>query len=147
VSKSRSVTARLAGTVSSIGASMARKTLRSASSGSHRSTGSSSRNLHSSTRIIAATAVTGLVIEVIRKMVSRAIGAPSIAILPMVSTWVSPPRLTSVTRPGMSPASTCPAMTSCMRARRGFDSPPVLVIFMISLPSQGDPAMVWWDDD
>jgi hypothetical protein len=34
-----------------------------------------------------------------------------------------------------------------MPARRGFDSPPVLVIFMISLPSQGDPAMVWWDDD
>lgn len=45
---------RFAGTVSSSRPSSRRKTCRPASSGSRRSTGSSSRNLHSSTRIIAA---------------------------------------------------------------------------------------------
>jgi hypothetical protein len=130
------VIARLAGTVSSIGPSMARSTLRSASSGNQRSTASSRRNLHSSTKIIAATAVTGLVIEVIRKIVSPCIGVPPIAIWPIASTWISPPRLTNVTIPGISPAWTWPAMTSCMRPSRAFDSPPALVIFTIWSPQR-----------
>ena len=57
------VTGRSAGTVSSNGTSSCFKTLRSAISGSSRSTGSSSRDLPSSTKIIVATAVIGLVIE------------------------------------------------------------------------------------
>jgi hypothetical protein len=65
---------RLAGTVSSSGLSIVRRTLRSFSSGSHSSTGSSSRILHSSTRIMAATAVIGFVMEASRKTVSRLIG-------------------------------------------------------------------------
>ena len=71
VSRSRTVIGRFAGTVSSSGPSSRLSTRRLASSGSSRSTGSSSRSLHSSTRIIAATAVIGLVIEVMRKSVSR----------------------------------------------------------------------------
>jgi hypothetical protein len=50
--------------------------LRSASSGSHWSTVSSSRSRHSSIRTIAAETATGLEVEAIRKMVSRCIGAP-----------------------------------------------------------------------
>ena len=50
-------------------------TRRLASSGSHGSIDSSSRNLHSSTRIIAATAVMSFVIEAMRKIVSRFMGA------------------------------------------------------------------------
>jgi hypothetical protein len=63
--------------------------------------------LHSSTRTIAAAAVTGFVIEVIRKIVSRRIGSlPSIAMVPIASTRDSPRRLTNVTTPGASPRST-----------------------------------------
>jgi len=69
------VIARSAGTVSSGCEDIDFSTRRFASSGSHGSIDSSSRNLHSSTRIIAATAVMGLVIEAIRKIVSRFIGA------------------------------------------------------------------------
>jgi hypothetical protein len=50
-------------------------TRRLASSGSHGSIESSSHNLHSYTRIMAATAVIGLVIEAMRKIVSRFMGA------------------------------------------------------------------------
>ncbi len=47
--------------------------------------------MHSSTSISAATAMIGLVIEAMRKIVSRAIGAvPSSACTPSTSTWVSP---------------------------------------------------------
>src|SRR2546421_8543715 len=77
VSRSRTVIGRFAGTVSSSGPSSRFNTLRSASSGSQRSTGSSSRSLHSSTRIIVATAMIGLVIEEMRKMVSRRMGGAS----------------------------------------------------------------------
>ena len=98
---------RCAGTVSSSGPSSRFSTLRSASSGSSRSTGSSSRSLHSSTRIIAAAAVIGLVIEEMRKIVSRRIGSlPPSAFVPIASTCTSPRRLTSVTSPGTSPRST-----------------------------------------
>jgi hypothetical protein len=67
VKRSRSVIARFAGSVSSSGPSSRFNTWRSASSGNSPSTGSSSRSLHSSTRIIAAAAVTGFVIEAMRK--------------------------------------------------------------------------------
>ncbi len=50
----------------SSGASSGLSTLRCASSGRNSSTGSSSRSLHSSTRIIAAAAVIGFVIEAMR---------------------------------------------------------------------------------
>ena len=64
---------RFAGSVSSQWAVEPFSTRRPASSGSSRSTGSSSRSLHSSTRIIAAAAVIGLVMDEMRKIVSRPI--------------------------------------------------------------------------
>ena len=126
MSRSRSVIARLAGTVSSSGLSMRLRTLRLASSGSKGSTGSSSRSFASSTRIIAAAAVMGLVIDAMRKIVSRHIGSlPPKAFTPIASTCVSPRRLTSVTSPGIRPRSTWRAMASCMRASRVLDNPPL----------------------
>jgi len=65
------VIGRFAGTVSPSGPSSRFGTVRWASSGSSRSTGSSSRSLHSSTRIIVAAAAIGLVSDAMRKMVSR----------------------------------------------------------------------------
>src|SRR5258708_38345704 len=107
---------------------MARSTLRSASSGSQRSTGSSSRSFASATRIMAATAVAGFVKEAMRKMVSRRIGSrPPAAIMPIASKCTSSRRLTKVTRPGTPPRSTWPAMISCMRPSRAFDNPPLLI--------------------
>ncbi len=107
VSRSRKVTGRLAGTTSSIGPSMLLSTLRSAISGSSRSTGSSRRSLPSSTRIIAATAVIGLVMDAIRKMLSRFRGVPrSRSCMPTTSTWVSPRRSIRVMAPATSPLST-----------------------------------------
>ena len=101
------VIGRWAGTESSSSASGRRSTCRLASSGSSRSTGSSSRSMHSSTQIMPAAAVTGLVIEEMRKIVSRRSGSsePS-AMAPIASTWPSPRRATMVTRPGTSPRST-----------------------------------------
>ena len=122
VSRSRTVIGRSAGTVSSTGPSMRRTTLRSASSGRSRSTGSSSRTTHSSSRISVATAVTGLVIDEMRKIVSRRIGPPpSTAVLPITSTYASPRLLTTETSPGASPPSTWPAMMSCSRVTRPLD--------------------------
>ena len=56
---------------------------------------------------MAATAVIGLVMDEMRKIVSRRIGSsePS-AIAPTASTWPSPRRAIIVTRPGTSPRST-----------------------------------------
>src|SRR4029078_1249222 len=74
------------------------------------------------TRIIAATAVTGFVIDATRKIVSRFIGVdPPTAVTPIGSTCVSPRRCTSATPPGAAPRSTWAASTSCMRSRRSFD--------------------------
>ena len=98
VSRSRTVMGRRAGTVSSSAASGLRSTRRPASSGSSSSTGSSSRSRHSSTSSMVATAVTGLLIEAMRNTVSRAV--------PIASTCVCPPRLTSATSAGTSPRST-----------------------------------------
>ena len=92
---------RFAGTVSSSGLSIVRRTWRSFSSGSHSSTGSSSRSLHSSTRIMAPTAVIGLVMEASRKIVSRRIGTLlSKAMVPIASTCSRPRWWTSATSPG-----------------------------------------------
>jgi hypothetical protein len=75
--------------------------------------------LHCSTRIRAAAAVIGLVIEAMRKIVSRRIGVSlSNDCRPIASTLVSPRRLTSATRPGMAPRETCAARASCRRADR-----------------------------
>jgi hypothetical protein len=72
--------------------------------------------------------MTGLVIGVIRKIVSRRIGSrPPMAVCPMASTCTSPRRLSRVTIPGISPRSTWAAMTSCIRASRGFDHAPPLI--------------------
>ena len=71
------VIGRSAGTVSSSGPSESAITRMSASSGSHFATGSVSASLPSSTSVIAAATVTGLVIEAMRKMVSRCIGRPA----------------------------------------------------------------------
>ena len=49
----------------------------SANSGSHLVTGSVSASLPSSISVIAAATVTGLVIDAMRKMVSRCIGRPA----------------------------------------------------------------------
>src|SRR6266511_382743 len=124
VSRSRTVIGRLAGTVSSTGPSMRRTTRRSASSGRSRSTGSSRRTTHSSSRIIVATAVIGLVIDEMRKIVSRRTAAPpSTAVAPITSTCASPRRLTTATSPGTSPRSTYPTMMSWRRARPSVESP------------------------
>jgi hypothetical protein len=122
------VIGRFAGKVSSSGLSIARRTRRSASSGSHRSTGSSRRSAHSSTRIIAAAATIGLVTEAMRKMVSRRIGSlPPYALVPIASTRTSPRRLTSVTTPGTTPRPTWPAITSRMCPRRASENSPLFI--------------------
>jgi hypothetical protein len=100
VKRSSTVIGRLAGTVLSNGASILVSILRPASSGSNLSTGSSMRTLPSSTRIMVAAAVTGLVIEEIRKIPSRVIEGPPYERAPMTSTCVSAARLTRATRPG-----------------------------------------------
>src|SRR5216683_1325967 len=73
-------------------------------------------------------AVTGLVSEAMRKIVSRCIGSPPpAAFMPMASTCNSSRRPTRATRPGTPPRSTWPAMISCMRPSRAFDNPPLLI--------------------
>ncbi len=126
VSRSRTVIGRRAGTVSSSGPSTRFSTFRSASSGSHCCTGSSSRTRHSSSRIIAAAIATGLDVDAIRKIVSRRIGGPpSWRMVPSASTCVSPPRLTRATRPGMRPDSTRRARTSCSLRSPLTEKPPL----------------------
>ena len=65
---------RSAATVSSSEPRMSAITRISDSSGSHFATGSVSASLPSSTSVIAAATVTGLVIDAMRNMVSRCIG-------------------------------------------------------------------------
>ena len=124
VSRSRRVMGRFAGTVSSSGLSIVRRTLRSFSSGSHSSTGSSSLTLHSSTRIMAPTAVIGFVVEASRKMVSRRIGTLlSKAMVPIVSTCSRPRWWMSATSPGSWPLSTWRRRATPTRARRARKKP------------------------
>ena len=122
VRRSSTVMGRRAGTVSSSGPSMRLSTSRFASSGSSRSTGSSRASAPSSTSNIVARARIGFVIDVMRKIVSRRIGSlePK-ARVPIVSTWTSSPRATSVTMPGSSPFATRAAIASCKRPRPGCD--------------------------
>jgi hypothetical protein len=106
VSKSRTVIARRAGTVSSSSASSVLSTRRFANSGSQPSMGSSRRSRHSSTSNIAAAAVIGFVSDAMRKIVSRCIGALAFTMkVPSGSTCTSSFRETSVTRPGISARS------------------------------------------
>src|SRR6185437_11055979 len=74
VSRSATVIGLIAGTTSSTGPAGVRTTAGEASSGSHGATGSSSVIWPSSTSIITAAAVMGLVIEAMRKIESLAIG-------------------------------------------------------------------------
>lgn len=144
VSRSRSVIGRFAGTVSPTGPSIRRRTRRFASSGSSRSTGWSSRSRHSSTRIMAAAAAIGLVIEATRKIVSRRIGSPPSAFRPIASTCTSSRRLTSVTSPGISPRSTWATMSSRICPSRAFENPPLLDVIVSSSPSSR-PRPLWID--
>lgn len=111
---------RTAGTTSSTGLAGVRTTIGSASSGSHRSTGSSSAIRPSSTRTMTAAAVTGLVIDAIRKIESLAIGAPPTATEPTAATSVRSPRATRATAPGTEPFLTWVSNSS----RRSVIAPP-----------------------
>ena len=94
------------------------------SSGSQSSTGSSSRILHSSTRIMAPTAVIGFVMEARRKIVSRPIGTLlSNTMVPIASTCSRPRWWTSATRPGTWPLSTWRCRVACIRASRAREKP------------------------
>ena len=73
---------RAAGTTSSTGLAGVRTTVAFAISGSHWPTGSSNAIRPSSTNIMTAAAVMGLVIEARRKIESLAIGAPPTAFGP-----------------------------------------------------------------
>jgi len=107
----------LAGTVSSSSLSIIRNTRRFASSGRNSSTASSNRSRHSSTRIIAATAVIGFVTDAKRKIVSRRMAAVrSNASVPIATTCSTPPRLTTATSPGKRPLSTWRVRLSCIVA-------------------------------
>lgn len=86
-------------------------------------TGSSSLNLPSSNKIIIATPVIGLVIDAMRKIVSRVIGRVS-SRLPQVRTaTIRPWRISSVAMPLTSPRSTMPAMVSSSRFNRSVEKP------------------------
>ena len=100
VSRSKTVIGRAAGTTSSTGLAGVRTTLGSASSGSQRATGSSSAIRPSSTSIMTAAAVIGLVIDAKRKIASRAIGAPPTAAEPTTATSVRSPPASTATAPG-----------------------------------------------
>jgi hypothetical protein len=79
---------RVAGTTSSTGLSGVLTTTGFASSGSHRCTGSSRAIRPSSTKIMTAAAVIGLVIEASRKIESRSMGPPPMAAEPSTATSV-----------------------------------------------------------
>jgi hypothetical protein len=97
------VIGRTAGTTSSASASGVRTTRGSASSGSHRPTGSSSAIRPSSISSSTAAAVIGLVSEAIRKIESRAIGAPFSSAEPAAATSTRSPCATRPTAPGSAP--------------------------------------------
>ena len=91
---------RTAGTTSSTGLAGVRTTTGSASSGSHWPTGSSSAIRPSSTSIMTAAAVMGLVIEAMRKIESLAIGqVPPTSAEPTACTSTRSPRATRPTAP------------------------------------------------
>ena len=120
VSRSRAVTGRAAGTVSSSGPSGRRSTLRFASSGSSRSTGSSSASSPSRTSARVSAPVTGLVVAERRNSESRCAGAPPMLSEPCASTCACSLVPTSATTPGTPPSATsaaaCAAAISPKRA-------------------------------
>ncbi len=120
------VIGRRAGTVRSSGPIGSTSTCMSANSGSHRLTGSDRASRPSSTRAIAAATVTGLVIEAIRKIVSRCIGSlASTSREPISLTCNMFPRChTRVTAPASRPAST--AWTIEVRLSARFTGPSLL---------------------
>lgn len=113
------VMARGAGYVPSKGLSGRRSTRIRANSGAHLLIGSSSRIAPCSISIIATTETTGLLIEAIRKIVSRSTGDfVSISRKPTVSSCSnSPPRQTRETAPGISPVATALRAGAAMRAK------------------------------
>lgn len=113
-SRSTTVMGLAAGTTSSIGLVGVRTTVGAASSGSHCSTGSFSAILPSSTSIMTAAAVMGLVIDAMRKSESRAIGdVPLMSTEPTACTSTRSPRATRATAPGTGPLLTCASRMSC----------------------------------
>ena len=119
VSRSSTVIGRTAGTTSSTGPSGVRTTVGDASSGSQCPTGSSSAIRPSSTSIMTAAATTGLVIDAIRKIESRAIGAvPSTSAEPTACTSIRSPRATRPTAPGTGPSLMCVSRMSCRLVMR-----------------------------
>src|ERR1700722_15814453 len=116
VSRSKTVIGRAAGTTSSTGLAGVRTTIGSASSGSHRATGSSSAIRPSWTRVRTAAATMGLVIEAKRKMASRVIAPPPTAAEPTTATSVRSPPAITATAPGSDPSATKLASTPCRSA-------------------------------
>ena len=125
VRTSSTVMGRVAGTVSpSRPPRPSTSTRRLAISGSRSSIGSSSRSRHSSTRISAATAVIGLVIDAMRKSESGSTARPSSRVsVPATPTSTSPSRAASQASPRRCPARRGRAITSCSRASRDLSNP------------------------
>ncbi len=120
VRRSRTRMGRSAGTTHPRGASSCSRTVRPASSGRRRSTGSSRRKRPSSTQLSATTAVMGLVMEEMRKSASRPRGrVPSRSAWPSTSAWTSPSWATSQIAPGTAPASTWRATARWIRSTPG----------------------------
>src|SRR5436190_24371638 len=77
---------------------------------------------------MVAAAVIGFVSDAMRKMADRARAVlPANDGEPMTSTWTSSPRATSVTRPGISPDSTWPVISSCRCASPSGDSEALVI--------------------
>jgi hypothetical protein len=114
------VIGRFAGTTSSTGLPAVRTTTGCASSGSHLPTAPSSAIRPSSTSIITAAAVMGLVIEAMRKIESGAMEAPPRLAEPTAATSLRSPRATKPTAPGTAALPTYVSRT----LRRSVTDPP-----------------------
>src|SRR5581483_8193256 len=123
VSRSRTVTGRSLGTVSSSGADISRSTRWPPTSGSHRSTGSSRAMRPWSTRAMVVTPVTTLVVEAMRKSESGRTPTPAdpadptdptdpTVSWPSASVWTWSPLAIRATRPGTLSGPTCDAAIS-----------------------------------
>jgi hypothetical protein len=106
LSRSNTVIGRAAGTTSSTAPAGVRTTEGFDISGSHWSTGSWSAMRPSSTSIMTAAAVTGLVMEARRKIESLVIGAPPTPAEPTAATSARSPQATRPTAPGTDPPLT-----------------------------------------
>src|SRR5436190_2995368 len=124
VSRSRTVMARLAGTVSSSGPSICRSTRGFASSGSKRSTGSSSASSPSRASASVAAPVIGLVVDAILNSESRCTAGPPIDNEPKVSTCTWSPWATNATNPGTLSSPMYDAATALNFANPSAVNPP-----------------------